>query len=84
MPENSYEQRAEEAEELARRAESEAERKSLQDIAKIWRELAERKKQKSPLTRAVGWCFRPCPSAARLEPPRHSRSPAAPAACLNA
>ena len=48
MTDESYESRAKEAEDLARRAETAAERKSFEDIAKIWRDLAERKKRKKP------------------------------------
>ena len=46
MPQD-YVKRALEAEEQARRSETPEERKTFQEVAKLWRELAERKTAKS-------------------------------------
>jgi hypothetical protein len=42
----SYHEQAEKAEELARRARSDAERKALEETAALWRGLAERRRKK--------------------------------------
>ena len=42
-PDMTYEERAKEAEESARRAETEVERRAFEEVAEIWRELAARK-----------------------------------------
>jgi len=42
---DAYRRQAEQAEDLARRAQNEDERKAFEDIARLWRGLAERLKR---------------------------------------